>query len=90
MAAPPPIYTYHNPYHEDPYFTALPVVPGEPLAVHHDLVDREHGKICTLFVAGIPDDVKPREIHNLFSRRPDFESSLLEFTGKGNQVFFFN
>jgi hypothetical protein len=64
------------------------VVPGETLAVHHDLVDREHGKICTLFVAGIPDDVKPREIHNLFSRRPDFESSLLEFTGKGNQVFF--
>lgn len=89
MAAPPPIYAHHYPYYDDPYYAALPVPPGESLAVHHNLVERDHGKISTLFVAGLPDDVKPREVHNLFSRRPGFESCLLEFTGKGNQVTLF-
>ncbi|XP_078170535.1 RNA-binding (RRM/RBD/RNP motifs) family protein isoform X3 [Carex rostrata] len=89
MAAPPPIYAHHYPYYDDPYYAALPVPPGESLAVHHNLVERDHGKISTLFVAGLPDDVKPREVHNLFSRRPGFESCLLEFTGKGNQAVAF-
>ncbi|KAJ3683635.1 hypothetical protein LUZ60_013862 [Juncus effusus] len=84
MAAPFPSYTHHATYHENhlysnPYYPPLP--PEESRA--------DHGRISTLFVAGLPDDVKPREVHNLFSRRPGFESSLLEFTGKGNQVVAF-
>nr|BAJ95564.1 predicted protein [Hordeum vulgare subsp. vulgare] len=45
--------------------------------------------VVTLFVAGLPDDVKPREIHNLFSRRPGFDHCLLEYTGRGNQAVAF-
>ncbi|KAJ3709026.1 hypothetical protein LUZ61_012731 [Rhynchospora tenuis] len=89
MEAPPPIYAHPNPYPEDPYYYAPPPPPEDALAVHHHLADREQGKICTLFVAGLPDDVKPREIYNLFSCRSGFESCLLEFTGKGNQAVAF-
>ncbi|GAB4842449.1 hypothetical protein Ancab_012422 [Ancistrocladus abbreviatus] len=45
--------------------------------------------INTLFVSGLPDDVKPREIHNLFRRRPGFDSCQLKYTGRGNQVVAF-
>lgn len=45
--------------------------------------------INTLFVSGLPDDVMPREIHNLFRRRPGFDSCQLKFTGRGNQVVAF-
>ncbi|CAD6340223.1 unnamed protein product [Miscanthus lutarioriparius] len=37
----------------------------------------------------LPDDVKPREIHNLFSHRPAFDHCLLEYTGRGNQAVAF-
>ncbi|KAJ4748918.1 RNA-binding protein with multiple splicing [Rhynchospora pubera] len=91
MEAPPPIYAHPNPYPEDPYYYAPPPPPEDALAfaAQHHLADREQGKICTLFVAGLPDDVKPREIYNLFSCRSGFESCLLEFTGKGNQAVAF-
>ncbi|KAJ1704747.1 hypothetical protein LUZ63_004526 [Rhynchospora breviuscula] len=45
--------------------------------------------VRTLFVAGLPDDVKPREIYNLFSCRSAFQSCLLEFTAKANQAVAF-
>ncbi|KAL9235455.1 hypothetical protein vseg_010213 [Gypsophila vaccaria] len=45
--------------------------------------------INTLFVSGLPDDVLPREIHNIFRRRPGFDSCQLKFTGRGNQVVAF-
>ncbi|GAB2269276.1 hypothetical protein Dimus_004201 [Dionaea muscipula] len=45
--------------------------------------------INTLFVSGLPDDVKPREIHNLFRRRPGFDSCQFKYTGIGNQVVAF-
>ncbi|XP_038706520.1 protein WHI4 isoform X5 [Tripterygium wilfordii] len=41
--------------------------------------------VNTLFVSGLPDDVKAREIHNLFRRRPGFDSCQLKYTGRGNQ-----
>ncbi|CAA6666083.1 unnamed protein product [Spirodela intermedia] len=56
------------------------------LAVH---VKTGQQKIHTLFVSGLPDDVKPREIHNLFRRRPGFESCQLKYTGRGDQVVAF-
>ncbi|KAF7814155.1 U2 small nuclear ribonucleoprotein B''-like [Senna tora] len=53
----------------------------------HQQDDRNH--INTLFVSGLPDDVKAREIHNLFRRRPGFDSCQLKYTGRGNQVVAF-
>lgn len=69
---PPPPY--------DPYY-----VP-QPLPDNY-LYSAGGGGINTLFVSGLPDDVKAREIHNLFRRRPGFESCQLKYTGRGNQVF---
>ncbi|CAL1360748.1 unnamed protein product [Linum trigynum] len=45
--------------------------------------------INTLFVSGLPEDVKAREIHNLFRRRPGFDFCQLKYTGRGNQVVAF-
>ncbi|RDY09499.1 RNA-binding protein with multiple splicing 2, partial [Mucuna pruriens] len=49
----------------------------------------ERSNINTLFVSGLPDDVKAREIHNLFRRRPGFDSCQLKYTGRANQVVAF-
>ncbi|KAL6137534.1 hypothetical protein ACLB2K_062826 [Fragaria x ananassa] len=67
----------HPPY--DPYYLPQPQQP--------DYIDRS--VINTLFVSGLPDDVKAREIHNLFRRRPGFDSCQLKYTGRGNQVVAF-
>ncbi|PSS07359.1 RNA-binding protein with multiple splicing 2 like [Actinidia chinensis var. chinensis] len=65
--------------------------PYEPYYLHQPV---EYGfsdrnGINTLFVSGLPDDVKAREIHNLFRRRPGFDSCQLKYTGRGNQVVAF-
>ncbi|KAK7294330.1 hypothetical protein RJT34_17219 [Clitoria ternatea] len=49
----------------------------------------DRSNINTLFVSGLPDDVKAREIHNLFRRRPGFDSCQLKYTGRANQVVAF-
>ncbi|XP_077210734.1 RNA-binding (RRM/RBD/RNP motifs) family protein isoform X2 [Tasmannia lanceolata] len=59
-----------------------------PVGVGYDNPD-ENKIINTLFISGLPDDVKPREIHNLFSRRHGFESCQLKYTGRRNQVVAF-
>lgn len=64
----------------DPYY-----VTHQPLYAFTN----EKNDIKTLFVSGLPDDVKAREIHNLFRRRPGFESCQLKYTGRGNQVVAF-
>ncbi|KAK9131019.1 hypothetical protein Sjap_011506 [Stephania japonica] len=58
---------------------------------HHGYAfnDIQGGGVNTLFVSGLPDDVKPREIHNLFRRRPGFDFCQLKYTGRGNQVVAF-
>ncbi|KAI9161005.1 hypothetical protein LWI28_013571 [Acer negundo] len=63
---------------------------------HHQIQQQQHqhhqqqdNGINTLFVSGLPDDVKAREIHNLFRRKPGFDSSQLKYTGRGNQVVAF-
>jgi len=58
----------------------------DPYYVYAPHPDPQRQGVLTLFVAGLPDDVKPREIHNLFSHRPAFDHCLLEYTGRGNQV----
>ncbi|KAG9132161.1 hypothetical protein Leryth_027044, partial [Lithospermum erythrorhizon] len=67
--------------HYEPYYLA-----AQPLALQAEY-DRNH--INTLFISGLPDDIKAREIHNLFRRRPGFESCQLKYTGRGNQVVAF-
>ncbi|KAE9621407.1 putative RNA recognition motif domain-containing protein [Lupinus albus] len=49
----------------------------------------DRSSIDTLFISGLPDDVKAREIHNLFRRRPGFHACQLKYTGRGNQVVAF-
>lgn len=81
MAHPPPYDPYYlaQPIHENYIYSTIPASVGTS--------DR-NGGINTLFVSGLPDDVKAREIHNLFRRRAGFESCQLKYTGRGNQVFF--
>ncbi|KAK9734527.1 hypothetical protein RND81_04G145700 [Saponaria officinalis] len=55
----------------------------------HTNIPKEQRHINTLFVSGLPDDVLPREIHNIFRRRPGFDFCQLKFTGRGNQVVAF-
>ncbi|KAE8696403.1 proline-rich receptor-like protein kinase PERK5-like [Hibiscus syriacus] len=62
------------PYEFDPYYL-------QP--------DQDRNLINTLFISGLPDDVKAREIHNLFRRRAGFDYCQLKYTGRGNQVVAF-
>ncbi|KAL4289512.1 hypothetical protein GQ457_14G006870 [Hibiscus cannabinus] len=62
------------PYEYDPYYP-------QP--------DQDRNLVNTLFVSGLPDDVKAREIHNLFRRRACFDYCQLKYTGRGNQVVAF-
>ncbi|KAJ8774279.1 hypothetical protein K2173_009710 [Erythroxylum novogranatense] len=72
----------------DPYYQLTqiqqPFMPPPPVQL-----SAESNSINTLFVSGLPDDVKAREIHNLFRRRAGFVSCQLKYTGRGNQVVAF-
>ncbi|XP_027907193.1 U2 small nuclear ribonucleoprotein B'' isoform X1 [Vigna unguiculata] len=46
-------------------------------------------EVRTLFVAGLPEDVKPREIYNLFHEFPGYESSHLRSPTNSSQPFAF-
>ncbi|KAJ4714829.1 putative RNA binding protein [Melia azedarach] len=48
-----------------------------------------YDELRTLFVAGLPDDVKPREIYNLFRDFPGYESSHLRSPSQNSQPFAF-
>ncbi|XP_076935101.1 uncharacterized protein LOC143601616 [Bidens hawaiensis] len=77
---------HHRPY--DPVYYSIPP-PPPPLAVEYAAGYDDPNAIKTLFVSGLPDDVKPREIHNLFRHRPGFDYCQLKYTGRGNQVVAF-
>ncbi|KAL5556952.1 hypothetical protein UlMin_039188 [Ulmus minor] len=48
-----------------------------------------HGEVRTLFVAGLPENVKAREIYNLFREFPGYESSHLRSPTESSQPFAF-
>ncbi|KAK9285755.1 hypothetical protein L1049_024955 [Liquidambar formosana] len=48
-----------------------------------------YDEVRTLFVAGLPEDVKPREIYNLFREFPGYESSHLRSPTQTSQPFAF-
>ncbi|KAL3824436.1 hypothetical protein ACJIZ3_020465 [Penstemon smallii] len=76
------------PQYESYYHLAPP--PPLPLSLpDYGFAANGRVEINTLFVSGLPDDVKAREIHNLFRRRPGFSSCQLKYTGRGNQVVAF-
>ncbi|KAJ7297434.1 hypothetical protein O6H91_Y384400 [Diphasiastrum complanatum] len=45
--------------------------------------------VKTLFLAGLPDDVKEREIYNLFRPHSGYQSCQLKYTGRGCQLVAF-
>lgn len=77
-----------HPQPYDPYYLLqqppLPLPQPQP-----EEYNKDRSGINTLFVSGLPDDVKAREIHNLFRRRGGFDSCQLKYTGRGNQVSLF-
>ncbi|KAL7617310.1 hypothetical protein Lser_V15G01411 [Lactuca serriola] len=72
------------PHPYDPVYYSIPSIPPLEYAGYED-----PNAINTLFVSGLPDDIKAREIHNLFRRRPGFDYCQLKYTGRGNQVVAF-
>ncbi|XP_030499956.2 RNA-binding protein L isoform X3 [Cannabis sativa] len=84
-AAPPPSHHHlpppYFPHHESPYSSYAPP-PLLSSAATHD-------EVRTLFVAGLPGDVKPREIYNLFRDFPGYESSHLRNPSQTSQPFAF-
>ncbi|KAK4778289.1 hypothetical protein SAY87_018476 [Trapa incisa] len=86
---PPPgvttTYLYHRTMQHPSKVSPLPLQIHETyLASHYT-----HDELRTLFIAGLPDDVKPREIYNLFREFPGYESSHLRRVTKKTQPFAF-
>ncbi|KAL3346424.1 hypothetical protein AABB24_025061 [Solanum stoloniferum] len=75
VVQPLPIPQYHHPHHP----SAPPLYPQD-----------SHDDVRTLFIAGLPEDVKPREIYNLFREFAGYESSHLRSqTSSNSQPFAF-
>ena len=47
-------------------------------------------EVKTLFISGLPNDIKEREIYNLFRSHQGYESSQLKYSGRGHQVNIYN
>ncbi|XP_027770644.1 uncharacterized protein LOC107008629 isoform X3 [Solanum pennellii] len=69
VVQPLPIPQYHQPHHP----SAPPLYPQD-----------SHEDVRTLFIAGLPEDVKPREIYNLFREFAGYESSHLRSQTSSN------
>ncbi|KAI5075318.1 hypothetical protein GOP47_0009394 [Adiantum capillus-veneris] len=52
-------------------------------------VPRSDEEVRTLFISGLPNDIKEREIYNLFRSYPGYESCQLKYTGRGYQIVAF-
>ncbi|CAH9092318.1 unnamed protein product [Cuscuta europaea] len=81
---PPPIVqlSHHQQYHS--YQTPVATYATPLYAPPHSDDD-----VRTLFIAGLPEDVKPREIYNLFHEFPGYESSHLRSPTSNTQPFAF-
>lgn len=95
--APPIHHPYYQPPPPPPPGTVLsaPITVAEPIHVQPQFVayappiypQSSNDQVRTLFVAGLPEDVKPREIYNLFRDCPGYQSSNLRPpTSSNNQV----
>ncbi|CAN7007784.1 unnamed protein product, partial [Brassica rapa subsp. trilocularis] len=85
-----PYYSHYN----LPSIIAPPLPPGlAPIPINpiHPVylpTQSSTGDVRTLFVAGLPEDVKPREIYNLFREFPGYETSHLRISD-GSKPFAF-
>ncbi|KAH1223736.1 RNA-binding protein with multiple splicing 2 [Glycine max] len=77
----PPAHHLHPPYVAQHQQQAVFGSYGAPQSSTHE--------VRTLFVAGLPEDVKPREIYNLFREFPGYESSHLRSPSNSSQPFAF-
>ncbi|CAH2058399.1 unnamed protein product [Thlaspi arvense] len=70
-------------FHSNPPSIVTPPPPGvAPISIHSVYLPTQasiggRDEVRTLFVAGLPEDVKPREIYNLFREFPGYETSHL-------------
>ncbi|KAI4327423.1 hypothetical protein L6164_019887 [Bauhinia variegata] len=71
-----PQYVTHQPHSFASYGPPIP-----PLSLVN--------QVRTLFIAGLPEDVNPREIYNLFREFPGYESSHLRSPTETSQPFAF-
>ncbi|XP_057837867.1 U1 small nuclear ribonucleoprotein A isoform X1 [Cryptomeria japonica] len=99
--SPPPVAAASAPPHFlPPVQQFAPTLPF-PVPYHNNNSSKKHNRhggvssgnhkdrVRTLFISGLPEDVKPREIYNLFRRRPGFETCQLKYTGRGYQIVAF-
>ncbi|XP_064981360.1 uncharacterized protein LOC103997629 isoform X6 [Musa acuminata AAA Group] len=88
--APPLTGTPQTPYH---HYLPAPVPPSRThLSPQHYGTPADHpsrDEVRTLFIAGLPDDVKPREIYNLFREFPGYQSAQLRRSGQSSQAYAF-
>ncbi|MQL90956.1 hypothetical protein Taro_023554 [Colocasia esculenta] len=52
---------------------------------HASLQPSDQDEVRTLFIAGLPDDVKSREIYNLFREFSGYQSCQVRCSGQSNQ-----
>lgn len=71
-----------------PGVAPIPVTPAHSvyLPTHASIGARD--EVRTLFVAGLPEDVKPREIYNLFREFPGYETSHLRSSDGAKVILF--
>ncbi|XP_042491568.1 RNA-binding protein L isoform X2 [Macadamia integrifolia] len=83
VAGPPPTLPHqgHLPQQYQPQPSFAHYAPGPPQPLQDE--------VRTLFIAGLPEDVKPREIYNLFREFPGYQSSHLRSSNKSSQAFAF-
>ncbi|GMI76898.1 hypothetical protein HRI_001359000 [Hibiscus trionum] len=76
--APAPLLHFHSYLPHPPQQPPLPPPPPFPsYSLPHVAAYSSHDSVRTLFIAGLPEDIKPREIYNLFREFPGYESSHL-------------
>ncbi|KAK3022306.1 hypothetical protein RJ639_046164 [Escallonia herrerae] len=88
--APPPLAALPQPQHHHLAQQYIPVQPS-PFASYAPppYPQSSYDDVRTLFVAGLPEDVKAREIYNLFREFPGYESSHLRNPTTKTQPFAF-
>ncbi|KAG4123927.1 hypothetical protein ERO13_D10G007600v2 [Gossypium hirsutum] len=79
-----------HPYHQQwppapapppPPATAT-AVPPPPPPVHHPPPVSSHDEVRTIFITGLPEDVKERELQNLLRWLPGYEDSQVNYKGE--------
>ncbi|KAG0451449.1 hypothetical protein HPP92_026254 [Vanilla planifolia] len=96
----PPPPSHHSYYHHPSpvQYPPLPQVyshstqpPPLPLGSHYGVPPplSRHDELRTLFIAGLPDDCKSREIYNLFRDFPGYESSHLRSSTESSHPYAF-